>query len=282
MAISNEATYYELLASPFQRCRISKNSLTTVAGRSYSTWLMAAGYPAAGAAPTTAAVPTSATAGAWSSPNADLFDGAGTRRLLKAVIDHAPTASPGGMLTICDRLSHQGGLSGTTTGAQTTNLGTAALTRKTSGVGVLIGLEIYSAIGATGTTVTCSYTDSTPTAAQVPTTVTWGGTGFNAASRVVILPGVTTATGPGVTAVASVTNTATTGTAGNFGVTLFYPMVHVPLDDILCLKGYADALYGFGCWFPKVEAGACLFGIVHTAGALTGVLQADFLIAEDR
>lgn len=280
MAISNEASYYEQVGQPFERCRVSKTSLTTVAARAYSNWLQAAGFPAVGVAPTTAAVPTSATAGCLKGGNGDtLNNGSGTRRILKVILDPALTV-PGGMITIIDRLSHQGGLSGTTLGAQVTNLPTAALTRYTTGVGVMQGLEIYTAIGATATTVTTSYTNTVPTAGQVGPLATWGGTGFNGASRIVVLPLV--AGDVGVTAVASVSATASTLTAGNFGVTLFYPLVHVPLDDILSIKGSADALHGFGTWFPEVKASACLQFIYHTNGTLTGIVQGDVLISEDR
>lgn len=280
MTISNESSYYEQVQQPFERCRISKTSLTVVQGRSYSSWLQAAGFPAVGVAPTTAAVPTSATAGCLKGGNGNtLNNGSGTRRILKTIFMPALTTA-GGMITICDRLSHQGGLSGTATGAQTTNLPTAALTRYTSGVGVQCGLEIYTAIGATGTTVTTSYTNTTPTAGQVNPLATWGGTGFNAASRIVILPLV--AGDVGVTAVASVTATASTLTVGNFGVTLFYPLVHVPIDDILAIKRSSEALYGFGTWFPEVKSNACLQFIYHMNGTATGIVQGEVLISEDR
>lgn len=200
-------------------------------------------------------------------------------RLVKAVLDLAVT-TPGAMITICDRVGHQGGLSGTTAGAQTTNLPTAALTRYTSGVGVQVGLEVYTLIGTTGTVATISYTDQSDNTAQVPPAITFGNTGFREASRIMpvpLAPGDT-----GVKAVASVSLTASTLTAGNFGVTLYYPLVHIAVDDILAIKGSADALHGFGTWFPKIESDACLFMIYHTTGATTGVVQGNLLISEDR
>ncbi len=278
MALSNYAAYEEALNGPYQRCMVSKNALTTVAGRSFSSWL-SGGFPAAGAAPTTAAVPTAATTGAWTGLSSALFNGT-NRRILKAVLDYAPTVTGGGMLTICDRLSHQGALSATTIGAQVTNLPTAALTRKTSGVGVEIGLEVYSVIGTTGTVVSASYTDTGAAAGNATPAMTFGGTGFREASRMFTLPLAQGAVG--ALSVESVSATASTLTAGNFGVTLYYPLVHIPLDDLLALRGYADALTGFGTWFPLVDNDACLFGIWHMAGATTGVTQLDIRISEDR
>jgi hypothetical protein len=281
MAISNETAYFDMVDSPFQRARFSKNTLTTVAGRAFSSWLQGAGFPPVGVAPTTAAVPTAATAGSLKGGNGDnLYNSSGTRRIVKCVIDHAPTVAAGGMVTIVDRLSHQGGLSGASAVAQTTNLPTAALTRYTTGVGVQIGLEIYAQIGTTPTTVTTSYTDTVPTAGRINPAATIGNTGFREASRIIVLP---LASGDvGVTSVQSVTLAASTLTAGNFGVTLFYPLVHIALDDILSIRGMVDALHGFGCWFPEVKSDACLHFIYHTAGAVTGIMQGDVQIAEDR
>jgi len=281
MTITNENAYYAMINSPFQRARVSKSALTTVVGRSYSSWLQGAGFPPVGVAPTIAAVPTGATAGSLKGGNGDdLINGSGTRRILKCIFDHAPTASPGGMITIVDRLSHQGGLSATTTGAQTTNLPTSALTRYTSGVGVQMGLEIYTVIGTTATTITTSYTNTVPTAGQASPAIAFGGTNNREASRILFVP---LASGDkGVTAVANVNIVASTLTAGAFGVTLFYPLVHIPLDDILSIKGSADAMHGFGTWFPQVQSGACLHFIYHTSGATTGIVQGDVLISEDR
>jgi hypothetical protein len=99
-------------------------------------------------------------------------------------------------------------------------------------LGVEIWLEIYTAIGATATTVSASYTNTVPTSGRTTPLATWGGTGFNLAQRLVMLP---LASGDkGVTAVASVTNTATTTTAGAFGVTLAYPLVVLPLTVLGC------------------------------------------------
>lgn len=255
---------YDSALNGRQRYMASKASVTTVSARSYSTWL-SGGFPAAGAIPTTGAAPTRATAGALGQENP-----LGTGYLLRTILSWTAR----GTFTFADRLSHQGGLSGTATGAQTTNLPTTALTRYTTGVGVQIGLEIYTAIGATGTTVTASYTDQGGTSGNVAPLTTWGGTGFNGVSRIVILP---YAVGDsGARAVASVTATATTGTLGAFGVTLFQPLLTLPVS----LDVDVEALFGQGCWFPEILTDACLFGIVHTNGTATGVMQMDLKFGE--
>jgi hypothetical protein len=268
VAIANKSTYDDRVSGSRERLRINKSQITAIAARSHSMWV-SAGVPATGVAPTTAAVPTNATTGALGQQDGTL------NRILKMVM--AWTMPTGGFVTVADRLSHQGGLSGVTTGAQATNLPTAALTRKTSGVGVQLGLEIYTSIGATATTVSASYTNTTPTSGRTTPLATWGGTGFNTAPRIVILP--LQSGDNGVTAVANVTNTATTGTAGAFGVTLFYPLISVPIQtngDMWFGQGtdaHADsggALYEFGTWFTGIDAGACLFFITHSQGTAAG------------
>lgn len=273
MSIANFAAYQDRLQGLYQKVRFSKSAITTVAARTYSSWL-SGGFPAAGAAPTTAAVPTNATAGSLRQ-----IDCSGsTQRILRLILQTA--GATGGMITIADRLSHQGGLSGTATGAQTTNLPTSALTRYTGGDDVLLGLEIYTAIGATGTTVSASYTNQANTSGRTTPLTTWGGTGFNAASRFIPLP--FQVGDSGVRAVASVTNTATTGTVGAFGVTLAYPLLSLPIDDVTAPMGIdEESLFGFGTWFPQVVDGACLFAIIHMVGTTTGIMQGQALLSED-
>lgn len=129
------------------------------------------------------------------------------------------TAGAKGIYFVVDRLSHQGGLDGTLTTAQTTNLPTAALTRYTDGVGVMIGLTMYTSIGVTATTVTASYTNQAGTSGQTTPAQAIGGSSTGSASRLVILS--LAAGDTGARSVESVTLAATTGTIGNFGVTLF-------------------------------------------------------------
>lgn len=198
--------------------RIASGAATaTVAGRASSLWRYNKFPGGEGAVPSTAAVPVNDTNGA-------LFqaDPGGGREKWLLGIDTNIINSVGGLL-LYDRLSHQGGLSGTVTTAQTTNLPTAALTRNTGGVGNRIFLEIYTAIGATNTTVTASYTNQAGTSGRTTKAASVGGTGLNEATRMIELPLQDGDTG--VQAVASVTLAATTGTAGNFGVTLARPLI---------------------------------------------------------
>lgn len=182
---------------------------------------------------------------------------------------------------IADRLSHQGGLSGTTTGAQTTNLPTAALTRYTSGVGVWPCVEVYSAIGTTATTVTCSYTNQAGTSGQtsvatpIPDPSSSLGT---SAGRVYPLPLQSGDTG--CRAVASVTLAASTLTAGNFGVTLLKPLVWFPaVEGYLSGGFYWDALFNGAGYLPEVLSGAHLMLLSFTqTAALNGTTNTQGVI----
>lgn len=269
MAITSFTTYTTKTTSPHQTVHSTKAGLTSVAGRMYSLW---AATPDAGAAPTTAAVPTNATAGAIGQQDG----GSTARRLIQAM---GVSSSFGGMLIVCDRLSHQGGLDATSIAGQTTNLPTAALTRYTSGVNVFAALEIYTQIGTTGTTVTASYTDEAGNTGQTSIATVFGGTGFREAGRFIPLP--LAAGDSGVRAVARVTLAASTLTAGNFGVTLFKPLYAIPIINNGSMQYISDPLITSCGNLPEVFDGACLFYLYVCNTSNTGVLTASLKFADD-
>lgn len=176
----------------------------------------------------------------------------------------------GGIFIVADRLSHQGGLDGTNTSAQTTNLPTTALTRYTNGVGVMCAYEIYTAIGATSTTISGSYTNSDGVSGRTFKDMLIGATAHLAVGTFRILP---LQDGDlGVRSVESITLAGTTGTVGNFGITLFRPlfMNHPVIGGI---EGYGtntfNNLIGGGGQFAPIQEDACLF-LLHY-GASTGI-----------
>jgi len=132
-------------------------------------------------------------------------------------------------IILVDLLNVSGGLSGTVTTAQTTTLPTAALTRHTSGEGVMAGIVIYQTLGTTATTITISYTNSAGVSGRTSTHTSFGGTGFREAAILIFIP--LQAGDSGVQSVESVTVTATTGTAGNFGVCMFKPLSMISLES---------------------------------------------------
>lgn len=264
MAIADLAAYKALL-SDGEAIPVTIATTTTAAGRPSDMWVPA---PPVGTAPTTAVAPTSATAGALSFTN-----GSGRLNLLGARLNGV---NPGTFMVI-DRLSHQGGLSGTVTTAQTTNLPTAALTRYTTGVGVMIGLSIYTQIGTTGTTVTASYTNQAGTSGRTTPAVVLGGTGFREANRMIMLPLQSGDTG--VQSVQSVTVLATTGTAGAFGVTLYKPLFAIGLESMHGVFNGGFVTGGVGGGIPEILDNACL-SLIAISGS-TNPMAAGALLTGD-
>lgn len=185
------------------------------------------------------------------------------------------------MIVIADRLSQQGGLVGNVATAQTTNLPTAALTRYTSGDGVWIGLEVYTVLGATEVMATISYTNQAGTAGRSGICRIGGGTrGAASYFGVVALQAGDT----GARSVESVTLSATTGAAGNFGVTLFRPLIPFPFvgganGETLFPTAIDYMLGGGGGALPLIDPDACLWliAMLNGATATTRMLELSFI-----
>lgn len=222
-----------------------------------------------GAIPSAAAVCTNTTVGALNLESTVGNSGVDYRLLAASIV----TTGFAGQLMLMDRLSHQGGLSGTSTSTQTTNLPTAALTRYTDGVGVMGALEIYTAIGGTATTATVSYTNQAGTPGRTSKPFTIGGNASGANSTR-FLPFPLQDGDLGVRSVESVTLAASTGITGNFGVTLFKPLALFH-NGIVGVESWGvnqwNALLNGGGFFEKIEPGACLFASGSRLG--TGVLH---------
>jgi len=268
MALANLAALQAAILAPHQRIQFTKNSITTAQGRLYDFFMSA---PGGGTAPTTAVVPTRATAGALGqfNPTADLH-------LIGTRVATTNWTIP----WLYDRLSHQGGLVGNVATVQTTNLPTAALTRYTSGEGVMIGLHIYTVIGTSIVTVFAEYTNQAGTAGRVTPDTVFGGTGFREAQRMIILP--LQEGDYGVQSVESVqiTGLGGTGTAGNFGVMLIKPLVMTPVPVCQQAFEWLPILGGLGGLAPEIVDNACLSFLVQSAGTSSGILQGEALFAE--
>jgi hypothetical protein len=234
-----------------------------------SSWIL---LPNGGATPTTAVAPDNTTTGAI---NRETIVGASG---YSHVVARTSFNASGSVLNpiLAERLSHQGGLSGTVTTAQTTNLPTAALTRSTSGVGVMAAVEIYTTIGTTQTTATVSYTNQAGTSGRTSQPFLIGGTGYREAGKMIpIMPqnGDT-----GFRSIESLTLLASTLTAGYFGITLFKP-IHFNHPVAAGLEQYGtntfNNLVGGGMQFEVVPTNACLFqmSIAGAAGNLSGSYQ---------
>lgn len=180
----------------------------------------------------------------------------------------------GGALLLLDLLNVSGGLDGTLTTAQTTNLPTAALTRYTNGEGVMAAFIIHAVVGATATTITASYTNTASVSGQTTTATTIGSTNFREARAFIPFP--LSAGDTGVLSVESVTLAGTTGTAGNFGVCLFKPLALLPLLDwngAMVMDAVSSG--GFAGVLSEVNPNACLTCafVSNTAQAFNGAIN---------
>ncbi len=254
MSFANFSNYKLAVANPTQSITLMKAAVSGTAGKLSSSWTTAGGNWAAGAAPSTAVAPTKNTIGSLVYVNKNL----NSLRLLSSSIG---SGGPG-TLILCDRLSHQGGLNGTLTTTQTTNLPTAPLTRFTSGEGVWAAVEIYTTVGTTATTATINYTNQSNIPDQTSDVFVFGGTGYRVANQLIPIPLINGDTG--IRRVDSFTAVATTGTAGNFGITLFKPLVSIPIDGSVPFNG--DALLGFANNLNVIPDDACLFWVFMLQG----------------
>jgi hypothetical protein len=220
---------------------------TPIAGRGCSLWTYD-GMPAGGAVPTSGAIPDRTTTGAipFTAPG-----GSRDKHLIGASI----TPNVAGVYLLYDRLFHIGGLSGTSTADQTIQDSPAspALTRNTGGAGNMAFYEIYTTIGTTATTLTMTYTNQSGTGSRT-STINIGGTGRREVTGMQRIP--LAAGDSGIQAIEKVKLTATTGTLGNFGITIAQPLAWIPIgaSGTMGWRDYTTGLPGI----PVINPDACL------------------------
>lgn len=269
MTISTRDQVIDGLGNNSSRIVIDKASLAnTAAGQFFSLW-QATGVPGAGATPTTAAVPTSATTGAMGFTNQ-------TAPATSYISWLAPQASNNATnLEIHDRLAHMGGLSGIVTTSQgalslVTNSPGAARLGDSNYSDVQWWLEVYTALGATGVnaTVAVEYNDaSTGNLAAIALGAT------PRAGR--LYPLVSASAGKFIRAVTGVTLSATTGTAGNFGITATRPRTSVSMPLANKTEVFDWAQLGL----PNVPNDSCLMMLMLCSTTTTGTVRGQGKIA---
>lgn len=273
MAVATLAALIGKLRNPTQPLVYLKNAQLATGVHWNSEWIQP-GAPGAASTPgTTAAICDRATTGALGQANKSAGE---QRAWFRRHAEGGSGASAQGSLMLVDRLAHVGGLDGTSTAAQTVS--TPALTRFTSGVGVWAAIEIYTAIGATGTTATISYTNTVPTAGQVAPAIVAGGSGFSNAR--VILPFGYASGDTGLTAVASVTLAASTTTVGNFGITLYRTLGWLPFNNATPYPNRGTPI-DLPAPMPVVPDDACLQVLHWGSGQVTTILTAQLAFFED-
>lgn len=263
MSVTDSASFAAFLGTlgagwrPIQKASIA-NSL---AGGFTSLW-RAVGAPDQGAIPTTWATCTSATTGAFAFNNPT----APSVTYLGKVEANMATA---GTLIICDRIAAMGGLSGTTTTAQTVN-GVIPANRglASDGSDAEWYLEWYTDTGASAVTATITYTDQTDTSRTV--TVALAAT-MRAGRMLLITPNA----GQNIKTITSVT-CPTTGTAGNYGVTLLRRLASAPV----AVTNQVTVLDPINLGMPRVYDNSCVTMFVNTSTTSTGVIMGSIALGQ--
>lgn len=263
------------LGNNSSRIVIDKASIASQAAGTYVSLWRATGQPGQGAIPAAAAACNNATVG-----------GIGFSQQVDPVTSYgayleAATGNSAMTLEIHDRLAHMGGLNGTLTTAQTVGIDFASLSSDNLAArkgdanysDIQWWLEWYTATGATVATATVgvTYNDGTTGSLTVSLAAT------RPASLAIPLNGLIPAAGAGkyIRAITTVTLSATTGTAGSFGVTATRPRMTIGCP-IANFKFVADwAALGL----PEIFNGSCLFPIVLTSTTSSGTVRGGGKIA---
>jgi hypothetical protein len=258
----------------------AKTTITTVANEWSNLW-RAGGFPTAGAFSALGAgtAPDRSTAGAWSTglvnpTNPD------KKYLLTLGLSSTGVIS---LLLLADLLSECGGILFTSNPANAVN--SAALTRYTTGAGVLANFTVTTQLGATaGTIQLASYTDQDGNTGQANTAATCVNTGV--VERLVGGVGGSTTLGGapftnlaagdyGVRAVTTATVAGNTG-GGIVGLSLYYPLCYMPglysnvygeRDSTVQIDGLTELMQASGVL-------GCLMGFVQPSSSSTGTLLA--------
>lgn len=273
MTIANADQLINSMGNNSSRIIIDKASLSNWAvGNYYSIW-RATGQPGQGAIPGAAAVCSNALTGAiqFTQQTAPATSYLG---IFEAVQPNASVT-----LEIHDRLAHMGGLSGTTTpGAQTvaiqldTSGGTSNLSARKGDANysdVQWWLEWYAATGATASNATVNVTYNDATSGNL-TAIAIGGTAIQATRMIPLNSLIPTAdSGKYIMRVNSVTLSASTGTAGSFGVTAtrYRAAVFMPVSNARFTANWADL------GLPEIHNSSCLFGVVIANAVTSGVIK---------
>jgi len=272
MAIATRDQLIDAMANNSSRVIFDKASITSQTANSFCSFWRGTGQPGQGAVPTTAAVCNDSLLGCIQF-NQQTSPATSYLTILEGVTSNASMT-----LEIHDRLMHQGGLSGTVATAQTVNLDVVA-NLATDDLDARKGdanysdvqwwLEWYTATGATVVTATVNVTYNDGTSGNL-TAQSLAAT--RPASHMIPLNGLIPAADSGkyIRKVNTVTLSATTGTAGNFGVTAtrYRAALFMPLANTRWTADWA------GLGIPEITNNSCLFAVMLTSTTSTGTLRA--------
>ena len=244
---------------------IYKASLANMAAGSLCSLWRAAGSPAwaQGAIPSTAAAATDDTVGGIALP---AFSGKTGR-----VYRFAPACIYSGHFMLFDRLSHSGGLSGTVTSAQTVSLNVATALAagrcRSDYTDVQWFVEVYTDVGTTTSNGTVSYTDANNTAGKtISISSLFGASPRNSVGT--CAPIVPT-DGIPIKSIQTITLSASTGTAGSFGITARKQLCEVGQLLANVCSPLVDAI---SIGMPEIKETSCLEMLVLCSTTSTGTI----------
>lgn len=252
---------------------IVKATIATQGTGGWSSLWRATGTPAQGATPGAAAICTDALLGCLGAVPTPA--GGQRNAVLRAAL---ASGAAGPLVVLVDRLAHMGGLSGTviTPTAQTVSVDITSLAGSRCASDyhdVTWWLEIYADVGTTAVTATIAYTDSG--GGSRTTTLSFGGASpLNQDSRIFpIIPAA--ATPLPIRSVQSVTLSASTLTAGSFGVTATREIAPIALPLV---ANYGDVYDWARLGAPTVHEDACLAFVMLCTTTATGALTGSIVI----
>jgi hypothetical protein len=263
MALDTRDKLISAVASGFTVSLYSSSIANQVAGNFCALW-RGQGSPlwGQGAIPTTFVTCTDTLAGGVNLPAFGTTKG--------YIVRLAPSGATPGTICVYDRLAHIGGLSGTVITAQAAvvNLVTAVAAGRciADGSDVDWFLEVYTDMGATGVNATVIYRDSGANS-RTATAIALGATPRTSRCyQIVPLPGYP------ICDIVSVTLSATTGTAGNFGVTARRKLTRIgQFIANVCPPGCDGVSLGL----PEIKETSCLELVVLCTTTSTGILQGE-------
>ena len=271
MTITSRDGLIKALGNNSSRFILDKANITSQAAGTYVSLWRATGQPGQGAIPAATAVCNNTTLGGMG------FSQQTSPATSYGSYMEVATSNSAMTVEIHDRLAHMGGLVGNVATAQTVSLDLSTL-GATNNISNRIGdtnysdvqwwLEWYTATGATAVTVTVNvtYNDGTTGALASASLAATRPASFMLSLNVLI---PAAASGKYIRAVNTVTLSATTGTAGSFGVTATRPRMTLaaPIANMKFIADWAQL------GFPEIFNEACLFPIVLTSTTSTGTVR---------
>lgn len=275
--IENIDNLVKALGNNSSRIVLDKASIASQTANSYCSLWRATGQPGQGAIPTVVATCNNTTVGTIGF-NQQTSPITSYGAYLEIVTGNAAMT-----VELHDRLAHMGGLNGTLTTAQSVNLDLSTLL-STDNINVRKGdnnysdvqwwLEWYTATGGTAVTATIAVTYNDGTTGNLSALSL---AAIRPASHMIPLNSLipSAQSGKFIRGIVSVSLSATTGTAGNFGVTATRPRMTLsaPIANHKFIADWAQL------GLPEIYNSSAIFPIVLTSTSSTGTVRGGGKIA---